>query len=252
MRLWKTLLGIYQAFIAFFSLIVVFQTTYCFFRPSPNVSYNWPNLFLLYLLLVPAIIFCVCNAVKLFFSARNLFAKWKVLTQASIIFTVQWTLLFVYLLFFQTGGGACQSSVSETSSLRTGQVAPNFSVKDQFGKTISLSDMRGKIVLLDFWGVWCGPCHKKLPHTQKIFDQFKNKGLAVIGVHSAFRTEKTADFIAENNYTFPTGIDTGRIAKDYGVTGWPTYYLIDKEGRLVWGPRHDPPSEKLIESLLKD
>ena len=252
MKLLKILLGIYQAVIAIFSSLAVFLTIYHFFRPSPNVSYNWPNLILLFLLLVPTIIFCSCNAIRLLLPSRNIFSKWKSLFAISGVFTVLWTLLFVYLLIFQTGGGSCNTSVSKTSSSRIGQMAPNFSVKDQLGKTISLSDMRGKIVLLDFWGVWCGPCRKKLPHTQKIFDQFKNKGLAVIGIHSAFRTEKTADFIAENNYTFPTGIDTGHIAKDYGVTGWPTYYLIDKEGQLVWGPKHSPPSEKQVESLLKD
>lgn len=248
----KIILGIYQVAISVFSLLPLFMAVYVYFRPASNVTYHWPNMVFLLLILVPTIIFCSCNAIRLLLPSRNIFSKWKSLFAISGVFTVLWTLLFAYLLIFQTGGGTCQTSVSKTSSSRIGQMAPNFSAKDQLGKTISLSDMRGKIVLLDFWGVWCGPCRRKLPHTQKIFDQFKNKGLAVIGIHSAFRTEKTADFIAENNYTFPTGIDTGHIAKDYGVTGWPTYYLIDKEGRLVWGPRHAPPSEELIESLLKD
>ncbi|MFQ6036923.1 MAG: peroxiredoxin family protein, partial [Sedimentisphaerales bacterium] len=141
---------------------------------------------------------------------------------------------------------------SKVSSLQAGQMVPDFNLTDQFGNMISLSKLRGKIVLLDFWGVWCGPCRRKLPHTQKIHEQFKDKGLVVIGIHSAFRTEKTAEFIRENNYTFLTGIDTGNTAKDYGVTGWPTYYLIDRQGRLVWGAKHSPPPEKLIESLLKE
>lgn len=255
MRFWKTLLGIYQAIIAILSLVPIFLTVYAYFRPSPDVRYNWPILILFLLLLAPTIIFCFCNAIKLLLPARNIFAKWKGLTQTSIVFTILWTLLFAYLLIFQTGAGSCGSprpSVSRSTSLQIGRMAPDFSLKDQFGRTVSLSELRGKIVLLDFWGVWCGPCRKKLPHTQKIYDQFKNLGLAVIGIHSAFQTEKTAAFITENNYTFPIGIDTGDTAKDYGVTGWPTYYLIDKQGRIVWGPRHAPPSEKQIESLLKD
>ncbi len=248
----KIILGIYQAAISVFSLLPLFMAVYVYFRPASNATYHWPNMVFLLLILVPTIIFCSCNAIRLLLPSRNIFSKWKSLFAISGVFTILWTLLFVYLLVFQTGSGTCQTSVSETSSFRIGQMAPNFSVKDQLGNTISLSELRGKIVLLDFWGVWCGPCRRKLPHTQKIFDQFKNKGLAVIGIHSAFRTEKTADFIAENNYTFPTGIDTGHTAKDYRVTGWPTYYLIDKEGRLAWGPKHAPPSEELIESLLKD
>ena len=256
MKLIRILFGVYQAAISVFTLLYVFVVIYISSRPSANVSYNWPTLVLLFLLLVPAIIFCSCNAVKLLFPRRNIFAKWRDLTQTSIVFTVLWTLLFAYLLIFQTGIGSCQTSAAKTSpkvsSLQTGQIAPDFSMKDQLGNTISLSNLKGKIVLLDFWGVWCGPCRQKSPHTQKIYDRFKNQGLAVIGVHSAFRTEQTTAFIAENNYTFPTGIDPGHIAKNYGVTGWPTYYLIDKEGHITWGPKHAPPSSELIESLLKD
>lgn len=163
----KILLGIYQAIIAVFSLFVVFLTIYYFFRPSPNVTYHWFKLFLLLLLLAPAIIFCSCNAVKLLFPAHNIFAKWKSLTQISIVFTVLWTLLFAYLLVFQTGSGHCQTPVAKTrpratpnvSPLQIRQIAPDFSVKDQFGKTILLSELRGKVVLLDFLGgvVWAIP-----------------------------------------------------------------------------------------------
>ena len=252
MKFWKILLGIYQAIIAVFSLVPVFYTIYIVFEPSPNAVYHLSNLFMLLLLLIPTIIFCSCNAVKLLVPARNIFAKWKNLTQISTVFTILWTLLFAYLLIFQTSSGSCRTSVPETSLLKTGQTAPDFSIKDQFGKTTSLSELRGKPVLLDFWGVWCGPCRQKLPHTQKIYEKFKDKGLAVIGIHSAFRTKKAAAFIAENNYSFPTGVDPGNIAKDYGIAAWPTYYLIDKQGAVVWGPEHAPPSERLIKSLLKD
>ncbi|OEU60512.1 MAG: hypothetical protein BBJ57_01675 [Desulfobacterales bacterium PC51MH44] len=248
----KIILGIYQAAISVFSLLPLFMAVYVYFRPASNATYHWPNMVFLLLILVPTIIFCSCNAIRLLLPSRNIFSKWKSLFAISGVFTILWTLLFVYLLVFQPTWGSSNGSDTAVHSPQARQVAPDFTLEDQFGKTISLSDLRGKVILLDFWGVWCGPCRKKLPHTQKIFDQFKNKGLAVIGIHSAFRTEKTADFIAENNYTFPTGIDTGHTAKDYRVTGWPTYYLIDKEGRLAWGPRHAPPSEKLIESLLKD
>jgi len=252
MKLLKILLALYQAVIVALSAFVIFLCIYYFFRPAPNVTYHWPNIVLAFLILVPTTIFCSCNVVKLLLPARNIFAKWKNLARTSTILTVLWTLLFGYLLIFQTYGGSCQTSPAGISSLQTGKLAPDFIVKDQPGETISLSGLRGKVVLLDFWGVWCGPCRQKLPHTQKIYDQFKDKGLAVIGIHSAFGTEKTADFIAENNYTFPTGIDPGHIAKDYRVNAWPTYYLIDKKGRLAWGPKHAPPSENQIESLLKD
>lgn len=77
-------------------------------------------------------------------------------------------------------------------------------------------------------------------------------GLEVIGIHSLYKSETAGEFLSENNYTFLAGIDTGETANNYAVTAWPTYYLIDKNGYLVWGPKHAPPSEKQIESLLKD
>lgn len=277
----KILLGIYQAIIVVLSTIYVVMTLPYVFESGTDIFTSFTRViaFLVVLILGPTIVFCSFNVTKLLLPAHKIFSKWKSLTQISIVFTVLWTLLPVYWLILQTGRRHCQTSALSSAAktrqfysghhqtsvaktrpraapnvnrLQIGQIAPDFSVKDQFGQTISLSGLRGKIVLLDFWGVWCGPCRKKLPQTQKIYDQFKNQGLVVIGVHSAFQTEKTASFLAENNYTFPTGIDTGDIANNYAVNGWPTYYLIDKKGRLAWGPEPKPPSEEQIESLLKD
>lgn len=268
MRLLKILLAVYQSIIVIVSTIYVVMAIPYVFESGTHMLIYFIRLinFLVVLILVPTIVFCSCNAIKALLPARNIFAKWKGLTQTSIVFTILWTLLFAYLLILnilQAHGGSKQSrqtSVAKPiprdtwniSPLQAGQITPDFTVEDQFGKTITLSELRGKIVLLDFWGAWCGPCRKKLPDTQKVYDKFKGQGLVVIGIHSSFGTEKTASFLAENNYTFPTGIDTGHIAKDYGVSGWPTCFLIDKEGRLVWGPRHALPSENQIEALLRD
>ena len=145
-----------------------------------------------------------------------------------------------------------KGTMLDFAELYTGKTPPPLDIAKWLGPAMTLEQLRDKVVLLDFWGVWCGPCRKKLPHTQKIYDQFKNQDLAVIGIHSAFRTEELTSFLAENNYTFPVGIDTGDTANNYSVRGWPTYYLIDKQGHLAWGPQHMPPSEEQIESLLKD
>ena len=159
----------------------------------------------------------------------------------------------MYLLIFETthnrGGGSCADPKS--NSLSIGQMAPEFEAKDQYGQQVLLSEQKGKMVLLDFWGVWCGSCTPKLPYSQKVHDKYKNEELVVLGIHSAFKAEKTKAFITDNNYTFPTIIDPGYIAKDYGVSGWPTYYLIDKKGYVVWGPEHKAPSQFRIKRFLK-
>jgi thiol-disulfide isomerase/thioredoxin len=134
----------------------------------------------------------------------------------------------------------------------TGKAAPALDVSEWIGQPVTLDKLQGKVVLLDFWGNWCIPCQKTLPHTQELYDKYKNEGLEVIGIHSLKDSEKAADFISRNKYSFRTGLDTDRTAKSYSVTGWPTYYLIDKQGRLAWGPEHSAPPEKLIESLLAE
>ncbi|HEY7155465.1 MAG TPA: TlpA disulfide reductase family protein [Gemmataceae bacterium] len=79
----------------------------------------------------------------------------------------------------------------------------------------------------------------------------KDKGLVVIGVHSADQSDKLNDFLKEKKITFPVMIDQGDTAQRYAIEGWPTYFLIEKTGTVVWGFAHNPPSTAQIEELLK-
>jgi thiol-disulfide isomerase/thioredoxin len=116
---------------------------------------------------------------------------------------------------------------------------------------LDLDKLRGKVVLLDFWGTWCGPCVAKLPRTEELHQKYKDRGLVVIGVHSENGGEKVADFLKEKEYTFPVAIDTGDTAARYAIEAWPTYFLIDKAGKVAWGFEHNPPKEDRIEELLR-
>ena len=117
-------------------------------------------------------------------------------------------------------------------------------------KSLAQAKAAGKAVLIDFWGQWCSPCRATLPHTQAAWEKYKDKGLEVIGVHSEMGSDQAASYVAEQNYTFSTALDTGETAQAYGVSSWPTFYLIDKEGKIAWGPEHEPPTDKIIEALL--
>ena len=116
---------------------------------------------------------------------------------------------------------------------------------------LSLPALRGKVVLLDFWGQWCHPCVEKLPKTEALHERFKDRGVAVIGVHSSFTTEGIEAFLKSKQITFPIAVDTGATAERYAIQAWPTYYLLDKAGKIAWGGEHDLPEDSRIEELLK-
>ena len=115
---------------------------------------------------------------------------------------------------------------------------------------LTLDGLKGKVVLLDFWGQWCGPCVAKLPRTEELHQQFKDRGLVVVGVHSVRDSDKLAEFLKEKKVTFPVMIDRGETAERYAVDAWPRYFLIDRTGKVVWGMTHEPPSAAQIEELL--
>jgi peroxiredoxin len=141
--------------------------------------------------------------------------------------------------------------------------APKWTLPDLDGGTVQLSDFKGKVVVLDFWGSWCGPCRQEMPHIQKLHDQYKDKGVAVIGINweknntAEARLKAAKSFVAQYGYTFPMAIDHDRQAvTDYAVEGFPSVYLVDKTGMIRYrNVGFDPKIAEVltaqIESLLE-
>jgi thiol-disulfide isomerase/thioredoxin len=115
----------------------------------------------------------------------------------------------------------------------------------------SLEELRGKVVLLDFWATWCGGCVANHPKIEALHEKYKDRGLVVIGVHSAQGGEEVLSYLNKQPLPFPIAVDTGETAKRYGVVGLPAYFLIDKSGKAQWGFSPRPPSDAQIEALLK-
>ncbi len=127
--------------------------------------------------------------------------------------------------------------VSKYSLLAIGSVAPDLNLQDPNGNTISLSSLRGKVVLIDFWASWCKPCLHEAPNIVKIYNQYKNKGFEIYGVSLDQKKEDWMKAIGAYNLTWKHVCDFGGwyspAAKTYDVTAIPYTILLDKEGRII-------------------
>lgn len=115
-----------------------------------------------------------------------------------------------------------------------GTLAPDFVLNDLAGKPVQLSDLRGSVVVINFWASWCDPCREEMPVLQAFYNQYANQGLVVLGVNATYTDSKTdaISFVEELGLTFPMLFDeTGEVGDQlYKVIGLPTSYWIDQDG----------------------
>src|SRR6202140_450543 len=110
---------------------------------------------------------------------------------------------------------------------------PEFTLKDLSGKTWTFAELRGKVVLVNFWATWCPPCRKEMPDLETLYGRFGSKGLVVLGI-SDEEAAKVGPFIRERKISFPVLLDPGRkVNEEFVVKGIPKSFVYDREGKLV-------------------
>jgi peroxiredoxin len=137
--------------------------------------------------------------------------------------------------------------------LAVGQFAPDWKLADAEGKTHSLSDYRGRVVVLDFWATWCGPCAELMPRMQKLHEKLQDKGAVVFGVN-AWETNDPVAVMKKKRFTYSLLLRGEEIAPAYGIINLPVVYVIGVDGKIIY--RHegidDRDLSKLIEKHLRE
>ena len=170
------------------------------------------------------------------------------------------TVVFMLIAMVGIGGAAAPDilPVAEHNVVKLGEPAPNFQLRDLNGRFVTLSDLRGKVVLLNFWATWCGPCRVEMPAMEQLYQTLSRKDFEILAVSTdAQGVSITRPFQQENHLTFPILHDADyRVGLTYGVRTLPMTFMVDRQGVVrhqIFGARDWGASDaqQLVQMLMK-
>jgi thiol-disulfide isomerase/thioredoxin len=122
------------------------------------------------------------------------------------------------------------SDSDKTSKASAPRSAPEFTLEDVAGNMVSLSELKGKVVLLDFWATWCPPCRESIPHLAKTYNHYKDQGLEVVGVSLDTNIDDLKDYVISKKIPYKVVIGNQQVKVAYGVSSIPRMFLVDRNG----------------------
>jgi thiol-disulfide isomerase/thioredoxin len=157
----------------------------------------------------------------------------------------------------QTAAQTANAAIFELQHLRIGMVAPDLAGEDLEGNPIKLSGFEGKIVLVDFWASWCGPCMAEVPHLRQLASKFQGQPFVIVGVNGDLDRAKALETIDEYKITWPNYWcgdkgPHGELPRSWNVRGWPTTYLLDGDRVIRAKQIRGEALEKHISALLSE
>lgn len=164
----------------------------------------------------------------------------------------------------ETGDGSTASdgtaSGNGTDEETQKTAAYDFELMDQFGNTHTLADYKGKVIFLNFWATWCGPCRNEMPEIQKLYEEYSSQGedaeVVILGAAAPDMgqegsVEEIAAFMEENGYTYPVLMDeTWEMFNWYGISAFPTTFMIDRNGN-IYGYVQGQLTEDIMRSIIE-
>ena len=150
---------------------------------------------------------------------------------------------------------AIEQQAAADKLLAIGQPFPAFAEKDLNGQPLALADFKGKVVLIDFWATWCGPCVAELPNVIAAYEKFHGKGFEIIGISLDKSRDALTSFIKEKNMPWPQYFDglgwKNKLGEQFGIHSIPATYLLDREGNIVAKGLRDTDLDSKLAELLK-
>lgn len=157
------------------------------------------------------------------------------------------------------GSSEDQESAEQDSGDQSKTAAYDFELTDQYGESHRLSDYKGKVIFLNFWGTWCPPCRAEMPDIQKLYEEYAAQGedaevvilgAAAPGMGQEGTEEEITQFMRENGYTYPVLMDTDwEMFTWYGITSFPTTFMIDRDGN-IFGYVPGQMTEEIMRSII--
>lgn len=164
------------------------------------------------------------------------------------------SLVFLGLLLMAPEACSIHSTPTNESKpqVPASAAAPDFTAKNLDGKDVKLSDFRGKVVLVNFWAVWCGPCNEEVPELVDLYNTYRSKGFVILGISDASDLNDIKSFVTEKRMGYPIVIDPGEISEEFNVTGFPSSFLLDRNGNIVKEyPGYSPSLKKKLEMQIQ-
>lgn len=175
---------------------------------------------------------------------------------------MRYIVVLTFLLAVSIGLAGCSDSSRQPSAVgpaAVGQVAPDFTLSDLNGKSYSLSSLRGKVVIVNFWATWCPPCREEMPSMEQLHRELADEGLVMLAINIEKDGRQTVpQLLASNPHSFPILIDDKEeVQKRYGVFKFPESFVIRKDGviddkvvgAIDWA---HPPTVAYFRKLLRD